>query len=86
MAISVRKRNGSTEPLQLSKVEHSIVKAGGSVELAGEAVLDLAGWIKDEVKGGVVTTVEIEKKVIGFIANKNSQVASAMQKFVKKAV
>jgi len=82
--IRVKKRSGALEPFQLSKIEGAVRKAGGSVALAGEAALELGGWVKEIAKEGVITTVEIERKLVDFVATKNADVAKAMGSFVKK--
>jgi len=83
--VKVRKKDGSEEPLQLSKIEGAVKKAGGSVALAAETALEVGVWAKERAKQGVITTIELQKQVVNFVATKNSQVATAMQNFVKKA-
>jgi len=83
--VKVKKKDGSEEPLQLSKIEGAVKKAGGSVALAAETALEVGVWAKERAKQGVITTIELQRQVVGFVATKNSQVATAMQNFVKKA-
>ena len=84
--IKVKKKDGKEEPLQLSKIENAVKKAGGSVTLAAESALEVGVWAKETAKEGIITTVELQKKVVEFVATKNNEVATAMQKFIKKVV
>jgi transcriptional regulator NrdR family protein len=82
--LKVQKKKGTTEPFMVEKIKSGIVKAGGTVELAGETALKVAGWAKETAKEGIVTTVEIQKKVIELLAETNEDIATAFQQFVKK--
>ncbi len=83
--VKVKKKDGTEETLQLSDVESLIKKAGGSAALAGETAIDVAVWVKKEGKKDVISMIDLQKKIITFVAKKNAQVANKVTEIVKKA-
>ena len=83
--MKVKKKDGTEEPLQLSKVESLVKKAGGSAALAGETAIEVAVWVKEEGKRDVISMIDLQRKIISFVAKKNAQVANKAKEIIKKA-
>ena len=72
--VEVRKRSGKREPFTMAKVASSIVRAGGTVELAEE----VAERVFESVKGAAeVSTQRIKELVSSFLGERNREVAEA---------
>ncbi len=76
MALLVRKRSGKTEKFTLRKVVLSIIRAGGTVELASDVVEHLRSWIHKRKKGPL-TTSEVRSEVLKGLSRKNKSVSKA---------
>ena|GEM_PF-3159289 len=84
MELKVIKKAGELEAFSVDKIKSGIIKAGGTAKLAGTVALNTAKWAKETAKGGVISTVEIHKKVVNLLAEKNKEIADKFQSFVKR--
>jgi len=84
MNLQVRKKNGSLEPFTAEKVANSIVKAGGTVELAGEILEAVKYYVSNAGKKGIVDSKQIKSKVVDELASKDAKTANAYKNFKKK--
>ena len=79
--LKVRKTSGETESFSSEKIVRSIIRAGGTVELAGEIAKAAAAKVKELAVEGLVTTQDIRNSVIEFLREKNEDVAKAFEEF-----
>jgi len=84
MNLQVRKKNGSLEPFTVEKVANSIVKAGGTVELAEEILEAVKYYVSNAGKKGIVDSKQIKSKVVDELAEKDGKTANAYKNFKKK--
>lgn len=76
----VEKKDGKKERFTAAKIARSIVKAGGTVELAGE-VADAVSEKISESREKLVKTSKIKSYVLSFLAKFKPRIAGAYSHF-----
>ncbi|MFA6048653.1 MAG: ATP cone domain-containing protein [Candidatus Micrarchaeia archaeon] len=85
MRLRVEKKNGKAEPFSLEKLFTSIIRAGGTVELAENVAGSVAHALNDSAKAGVVASADIKRRVSGILRKADKGVAGQYSKFKKPA-
>jgi transcriptional regulator NrdR family protein len=83
LELKVLKKMGQMEAFSTEKIKNGIIKAGGTAKLARSVALNTAKWAKETAKEGVISTVEIHRKVVELLAEKDKEVAEKFKSFVK---
>ena len=83
--MSVEKKNGKAEPFSFEKLFTSIIRAGGTVELAENVAGSVAHALNDSAKGGAVASAEIRRRVSELLRKADKEVAGRYSKFRKKS-
>ncbi len=84
MNLQVRKKNGALEPFTAGKIANSIVKAGGTVELAAEILERVKYYASNAGKKGIIDSRQIKSKVVDELLPKDAKTAHAYKNFKKK--
>ena len=83
MALSVLKKDGTTEDWNLDKVGRSITNAGGTVEEA-EAITKLIDiWAHRFAENEVVKSVDVKAKAVEIMKAVNSAFTTAYEEYQK---
>lgn len=77
-------RVGGVEAFKPEKIKRGVMKAGGSAKLAADVAVKTAEWAKKTAKEGMISTVDIHRKVVELLSEKNKEVAEKFRSFVKK--
>ncbi len=83
MHLKVGKKSGASELFSLEKLFTSIIKAGGTVELAEDVAGSVAHALNDSVKGGAVASSEIRARTLALLRKADEKVAEAYSQFKK---
>jgi hypothetical protein len=84
LELKVSKRMGQIEKFSKAKIENGVMKAGGTAKLAGSVALKTASWAKETAKEGAISAVDIHRKVLELLDEKDKEVAKSFKNFVKK--
>ncbi len=83
MRLSVKKRSGNAEQFSLEKLFQSIIRAGGSGDLAENAGLSIAHKLNDDFKAGTVDSSEIRARVLAVLKKADAKTAQAYSAYAK---
>ena len=82
--LSIKRRNGKLEDFSKKKVREALKLAGAAAKDANEIADQMAVQAKKQAKKGIVTAVEIERSVVGFLVKKNKEVTENFKKAARK--
>jgi len=82
LAITVEKRNGSSESFSRDKVFNSMLGATAAPDEVEKITKEIESWAR-EVPGGVVKSSEIRNKVLELLREANPYAANMYEKYDK---
>ncbi len=79
----VVKRDGQTEPFDMSKVVGAVMKANGTEEVAQQVAAAVEAWLPTVAQDEKVTSLVIRDKVLEVLEGLDPTAAQAMREYTK---
>lgn len=84
--IRVVKKSGRIEHFDKNKVRNSLLKAGATDKEANEVIKSITNWVRKSARFGVITSKEIEGKLIELMETRNQKATISFLKFARKKI
>lgn len=79
----VKKKDGSLQPFDRSKIINGVIKAGGNPEDGEKVAVEIETWLPTAAVDGVVNSTDIRVKGLEALRTVNSPVAANFESFQK---
>ena len=81
----VRKKDGSLQPFDRSKIVSGVIKAGGSPEDGEKVAVEIEAWLPTVAVDGVVNSADIRVKGLEILGMVNPLTATSFESYQKPA-